>query len=79
MSNVRIKLNKKGVGKLLKCDDMQNALKGLADGIKERAGGDGYEVTTRVGKTRANASVAATEWKTIIDNNQNNTILKSLR
>ena len=79
MSKVRIKLNTKGVGELLKGQDMQNALSEIAEGIKQRAGGDGYEVSNFVGRKRANASVVATTQKAIIANNENNTILKSLR
>ena len=79
MSKVRIKLNTEGVGDLLKGQDVQNALSELAEGIKQRAGGDGYEVFNSVGRKRAHASVVAATRKAIIDNNENNTILKSLR
>ena len=79
MSKVRIKLNTKGVGELLKGQDMKNALSEIAEGIKQRAGGDGYEVYNSVGWKRAHASVVATTREAIIDNNENNTILKSLR
>lgn len=41
--------------------------------------GDGYEVTTLVGKTRVNAEIAAVTYQARKENSENNTILKSLR
>ena len=77
---VWIKLNKPGVGELLKSKDMQNVTKELAENIKNRAGGDaGYSVTTEVGKTRCNASIAITDVKLLGREKKNNTLIKSLR
>lgn len=50
-----------------------------ANATCESAGGEGYEVTTHTGKNRVNASVRANTVKTIKDNYENNTLLKSLR
>lgn len=41
--------------------------------------GDGYEVTTLVGKTRVNAEIAAVTYQARKENSESNTILKSLR
>lgn len=80
MSKVRIKLNRKGVGELLKSEAMQNYAKELANEIKNRAGGDpGYLVTTQVGKNRCNASIAVTDYKLLKREQKNNTLIKSLR
>ena len=49
-----------------------------AKAIQQRAG-DGYEVSTYVGKTRANASVRANTVKAIKDTKKNNTLLKAVR
>ncbi len=53
-------------------------LRERAEAIKGRAG-DGYEVSTFTGKTRANASVKATTVKAIKDTKKNNTLLKAVR
>ena len=42
MSNVKIKLNKKGVGKLLKSKELADGLNSLAFAAQSRLG-DGYE------------------------------------
>ena len=41
--------------------------------------GDGYEMTTHVGKNRVNASVHAKTIKARKDNSKNNTLLKAMR
>ena len=53
-------------------------LENKARAIQQLAG-DGYEVSTYVGKTRANASVRANTVKSIKDNKKNNTLLKAVR
>ena len=78
MGNIKFELNKDGVRQLLQSPEMLNVCKGYADNAKN-ALGEGYEVTTRVGKTRVNAEIAATTYKARKDNSENNTILKALR
>lgn len=78
MSNFKLKLNSKGVREMLRSAEMQAMLRERAEAIKGRAG-DGYEVSTMAGKTRANASVKATTVKAIKDNKKNNTLLKAVR
>ena len=78
MGNIKFELNKDGVRQLLQSPEMLNVCKSYADNAKN-ALGEGYEVTTRVGKTRVNAEIAATTYKARKDNSENNTILKALR
>lgn len=75
---VKFKLNRSGVSELLKSQEMMNICKSYADRALGSLG-EGYTVTTRTGKTRVNAEVAATSFKARRENSQNNTILKSLR
>ncbi|MBC8589330.1 hypothetical protein [Paratissierella segnis] len=78
MAKLKFTLNRKGVGQLLKSDEMQEVLKEYATGIRNRCG-DGYEQDTRVGKTRANAMVYANTYQAKADNLRNNTILKAVK
>lgn len=55
-ANVRIEMNRAGVGALLKSAEVQADLKRRAEAIAQAAG-DGMDVDVRVGKTRARASV----------------------
>lgn len=78
MSNLKFKLNRKGVSGLLKSREAAEVCGEFANIIKERCG-DGYEVSLHVGgKTRSNASVMATTIKARRDNLDNNTIEKAL-
>nr|DAT29689.1 MAG TPA: type I neck protein [Bacteriophage sp.] len=78
MSNSKFNLSYKGVGELLKSEEMQAVLTSKARDIRERCG-DGYEQDIHVGETRANASVSATTYKAKKDNLKNNTLLKAVR
>lgn len=77
MAKVKIELNRAGVAELMKSQEMLSTCESLA---QKAAGslGEGYEVTTFVGKTRANASVNAVTYQARKDNMENNTILKAL-
>lgn len=78
MSKVIFKLDKKGVGELLKSQETADMCKEFAEEIRERCG-DGYEVDIHPGgKTRSNASVRASTEKAIQDNFDNNTLEKAL-
>lgn len=79
MSKVKITLISEGVRALLRSPEMQAATNSLANGIMQRAGSEGYELSDHVGKNRCNTSVVAVTSKSIRDNEQNNTLLKSLR
>ena len=76
MSKVRFELNRAGVRELLKSQEAMNVCKTYATAIQSRAG-DGYEVDTYIGRTRANASVYAATYKARKDNYENNTLLKA--
>lgn len=77
MSKVKIELNSAGIQELLKSAEIQGYCEELAHEVAGRAG-DGYEVDSMVGKTRANASVYAATKEAIKDNLENNTLLKAL-
>jgi len=77
MSKVKFKLNRRGVAELMKSPEMQAECTRLANGVMARAG-DGYEVSTYVGRNRANASVMATTYEARKDNYEHNTLLKAL-
>lgn len=77
MADVKIELNSDGIQELLKSQFVTDELKRYADGAASRLG-DGYEVTTYIGTTRANASIAAVSSSAIKDNFENNTILKAV-
>lgn len=77
MSRVKFELNRPGVGELLKSQEALSVCQEYASQVAGRAG-DGYEITTHVGKTRVNASVAAATYEAAQDNYENNTLLKAL-
>jgi hypothetical protein len=78
MSNLNVVLNSEGIQALLKSDEMKAICEEHAQEIRSRCG-DGYEMDSRVGKTRVNAMVYADTVKAKRDNSKNNTILKALR
>lgn len=78
MAEFRVELNSAGVQELLKSNEMAGLCRSLAQGIKNRAG-EGYMVSTYVGRTRVNASVAAVTKAADEDNKKHNTLLKAMR
>ncbi len=78
MANVKFELNRQGVRELMQSDEMMAVVSRLANESLATLG-DGYEVTTLVGKTRVNAEIAAVTYAARKENSENNTILKSLR
>ena len=77
MSKVKIVLNREGVRELMQSKEMLDACVSLANGALGQLG-DGYEVTTRVGKSRVNAEIAASTYKARKENMETNSILKAL-
>lgn len=71
-------LNYNGVAELMKSPAMVDFLREKAKSIQDKAG-DGYEISSFVGKNRANVSVKTKSRKAIRDNNKNNTLLKAMR
>lgn len=76
MSKVKFELNRAGVHELLKSQEAMGVCKEYADGVQRRAG-EGYEVSTYVGRNRANASVYAATYEARKDNYEHNTLLKA--
>lgn len=77
MAKVRIELNKNAVRELLQSQEMLNACSDFANRAVTMLG-DGYEVTTLVGKTRVNAEIAAVSDAARSENLKSNSILKAL-
>ena len=77
MSRVKFELDRAGVRALLQSSEMAGICLSYANGVRNRAG-EGYEVTTYVGKNRVNASVHAETYEARKDNYDNNTLLKAL-
>lgn len=75
---VVFKLNREGVRHLMSEDAMQAVLEEKANAICQRCG-EGFEVTTYVGKTRANASVHAATTEAYFRNLHGNIILKAMK
>lgn len=71
-------LNYSGVAELMKSPAMVDLLREKAKSIQDKAG-DGYEISSFVGKNRANVSVKTKSRKAIRDNKKNNTLLKAMR
>ena len=76
-NKVDFKLNSGGVRELLKSSEMMAICKGYADSAIGRLG-DGYEVSTYVGKTRVNAEVRAVTYQAKAENLRDNSILKAV-
>lgn len=76
--NFKFELNRNGVRELMQSQEMKQICEDYANDALSRLG-DGYEVTSMVGKTRANAQIAAVTYAARKENLQENTILKSLR
>lgn len=77
MSKLKFELNRDGVKALMKSSEMMEVCEDYANKALSRLG-DGYEVSTMVGKTRCNAQITAVTHKARADNSKNNSILKAL-
>ena len=77
MNSMKFKLNTKGVRLLMQSPEMQNILQGYGRQVQANAG-SGYGYNTQVGKRRAITRVYAATPKARRDNNEHNTLLKSL-
>lgn len=71
------KLNRAGVRELLQSDEMVGVLQSYAQSASASLGA-GYEITTMVGKNRANARITAVTSEARKDNSKNNTLLKAV-
>lgn len=73
----KVELNDSGVQELLKSPEMQSLLSEYAQRATQSLG-SGYAFDTRVGKTRANADIHATTYKTTRDAIDNGSIYKAV-
>lgn len=76
-NNVKVKLDRAGVRKLLKSDEMQAICNEFAYRATSKLG-DGYSVTYRKGKNRVNAEIAAVSAEAKRENMETNSILKAV-
>lgn len=77
MAKVKFVLNRAGVRDLLRSDEMMSVCQSLATRAQASLG-DGYEVTTLVGRNRVNAEIAAISYQARKENSETNSILKAL-
>lgn len=77
MAKLKVELNEAGVRELLQSPEMESICLEYANQVRARAGA-GYEVSTKVGKTRVNASVGTSDPATVRKDRKNNTLLKAL-
>lgn len=73
----RFVLNRHGLFELMRSSAMQEVLEDHAQAVARRVG-SGYKTDTYVGKTRANAQVAAETSQAYRDCLENNTLVKAL-
>lgn len=77
MSDIKVILNRDGVKELLKSEKMLQICREKAENARGKLG-NGYEVTTYIGKNRCNASIKAISKQAKKENIENNTILKAV-
>lgn len=73
----KFSLDKKGVRDLLRSPEMMDICEEYANRAMASLG-DGYEVTSMVGKNRVNVEISAATFQARRENSKNNTILKAL-
>ncbi|KAA9238578.1 MULTISPECIES: hypothetical protein [Aerococcus] len=80
MGKFKFKLNKSGVRELMQSGNMQGILSEHANQVAKVANSSkgGYEVSSYIGRNRANVSVYAKTVRAKRDNSKNNTLLKAL-
>lgn len=77
MNKVKVELNREAVREMLRSQEMVKICEEHANKALSRLG-EGYEVTSMVGKNRCNASVAAKTQEARKENAKNNTIMKAV-
>lgn len=77
MAKVKFVLNKNGVRQMMQSQEMMSICSDHASRMVSSLG-DGYEMSTQIGKFRAIAEVAAVSLEARKENLENNTILKAL-
>ena len=72
-------LDKKGVGELLRSEDIQSVLNEYGQQVQINTGSaEDYQTQVSVGKVRANVVIRCINTASIKDNLKNNTLLKAL-
>ena len=72
-------LDKKGVGELLRSEDIQSVLNAYGQQVQINTGSaEDYQTQVSVGKVRANVVIRCINTASIKDNLKNNTLLKAL-
>lgn len=77
MAKFKFELNRSGVRKLLQSPEMEAICEEYANNALNSLG-DGFEVSTYVGRTRVNASIIATTFEARKENSETNCILKAV-
>ena len=77
MSKAKVVLNRAGVRALMQSKEMQKICTDHANRALSKLG-NGYEVTSMIGKTRCNAEIAAVSQEAKEENSKNNTIMKAM-
>lgn len=78
MSSVKIVLDRAGVRELLKSEEIMSVCIEQGQNMLERLG-PGYEKDSFVGKNRVNVEVRTSDITGIMDNLQNNSLLKAIK
>ena len=72
-------LDKKGVGELLRSEDIQSVLNAYGQQVQSNTGNaEDYQTQVSLGKVRANVVIRCINSTSIKDNLKNNTLLKAL-
>ena len=72
-------LDKKGVGELLRSEDIQSILNAYGQQVQANTGrAEDYQTQVSIGKVRANVVIRCINTASIKDNLKNNTLLKAL-
>lgn len=77
MAKFKFELNRSGVRELLQSPEMEAICEEYANNALNSLG-DGFEVSTYVGRTRVNASIIATTFEARKENSETNCILKAV-
>lgn len=70
-------MNYKGVGELLKSRELQEYEREIAESLRAKCG-PGYETDVKIMPTRAIASVYTDTKEAMVDNANNNTLLRAI-
>ena len=77
MEKVKVKINYRGVGELLRSDEVRTVVNEYAESVMGRLP-SGYEMESSQTEQRVKAKISAATIPAQIDNSQNNTLLKAL-